>query len=199
MMRTRKRQIAVLLAMSMGVGCSDLAPLAPTPDSGVGTAAEVSRARQPTNDEQTIATLERLRPLKTSDSRTVIIGPAGGDIMLPRAGFRIHIPPGALTASTAISVTAHPGRAVAYEFGPHGLQFLVPVQIHQDLEGTTAEKSPELRQSLAAGYFENGAASIDDAAGVAVITERLRTTLSEKDMAVFFEITHFSGYILATG
>ena len=197
MMSTMKRRVAVLLGlMAMGVGCSDVpvAPLIPQTHDATG----VSMAKRAPGGE-VVPVLERSRRLREEHSATVVIGPDGGEIALPNTGFRMRIPAGALAAPTAISVTAYRGRAVAYEFAPHGLQFLAPVVIQHDLAGTTAERDDAVRALLGAGYYPGGTTSINDEEGTATISERMGVRLTEDLTSVLFEITHFSGYLIATG
>lgn len=193
-----KQRVGVILAVtSIGVGCSDVVPVAPT-DQDVSRATGVSLTRGVAALEK-VGVLQRLRPLEQRHSATVVIGPDGGEIALDAAGFRMRIPPGALGEPIAISVTAFPGKAMGYDFGPHGLQFLAPVEIEQHLGGTSAEHSEAIRNLLHAGYYAGGTSSIDDDAGTAMISERMPARLSTDRAALTFDITHFSGYIIATG
>ena len=199
MMNKMKGRIAVLLGvMSVAVGCSDVVPLAPSLASSTAAATTVSAAKRSAKLE-VVPVLERTRALGQLESTTITIGPEGGEITLPGAGFRMRIPAGALAEPTAISVAAHRGKAVAYEFGPHGIEFLAPVVIEQQLAGTNAERNPRVIRSLGAGYYPGGDASIDDATGTATIIERMGTHMSSDLSTVIFEITHFSGYLIATG
>lgn len=193
---TMQRLAAILGVVAMVVACSDL-PVVPIPHAMTeATSASLdTRARS----RERVPVLQRGRPLRELQTTTVVVGPGGGEIALPRSGFRMLIPAGAVEASTAISVTAYEGRAVAYEFGPHGLQFRAPVIIEQSLDGTTAEYDWRLRARLLAGYSERGTASIDDATGTAEISELMPSRLTDDFTSLSFEIMHFSGYIIATG
>ena len=196
MISTMKRAVAVLLGIAMAVACGD-APVAPSRPNQV-TDVGPSLGKRSSGGE-TVPVLERTRALREIHSTTVVVGPEGGEIALPKTGFRMRIPAGALAVPTAISATAYKGKAVAYEFGPHGLQFLAPVVVEQDLAGTTAERNADIQALLSAGYYAGGTTSIDDSAGTAVVSERMPARLSNDLTSVMFDITHFSGYIIATG
>lgn len=195
---TTTRQLSALLGvMAIGIGCGEQAdPVSPAPGDAVpASPAFANRAKGP----ETVAVLERLRPVHGNHGATMTIGPDGGEIVIPETGFRMLVPAGALATPTSISVHALRGTAVAYEFGPHGLEFLAPVRIVQDLRETTAARNPWVRRSLSAGYFENASMAFDPINGSATITERMRARVTWDLEAVTFEIVHFSGYLVATG
>ncbi len=60
----------------------------------------------------------------------------GGSIEIPQPGLRITVPANALPSDMTITVTAVPGRILAYEFAPHGVVFLKPLTFSQDLRRT---------------------------------------------------------------
>ncbi len=129
-------------------------------------------------------------------TRSAVITLAGGHIDIPELGFRLDVPAGALPAdSMVISVTALAGRTVAYEFEPHGTNFLKPLTIHQDLPGRLASllgASP----TYVGGYFKN-ASQVNSNTGAATVNETFTTSLLSNQIS--FDITHFSGYMVATG
>lgn len=195
---THTRQLTALLgAMAIGIGCGEQAgPIAPAPgDAAPASLAFARRAKGP----ETVTVLERLQPVRGDHRATMTIGPEGGEIAIPEAGFRMLVPPGALATPASITVHALRGSAVAYEFGPHGLNFLAPVLIVQDLRETMAARDPWIRRSLSAGYFEDANTAFDPIDGSATITERRRVRVTLDLEAVIFEIVHFSGYLVATG
>src|SRR3954469_6366614 len=63
--------------------------------------------------------LQRTMPLEASESVSATLGIAGGSLSLPNAGLTIVVPPFSLSAPTTITVTAHAGSDVAYDFAPH--------------------------------------------------------------------------------
>ena len=132
------------------------------------------------------------------------IGPAGGEIQLWRAGVRIHFPAGAVSQNVLIQARALPGSVVAFEFGAHGLSFDVPVEIRIDserLSGSWLARGEEeisdgtkIRRHLLGllGVYFVG----DSTSGVTPV-ETLPMYM--EDGAVVLEITHFSGYAVASG
>jgi hypothetical protein len=130
------------------------------------------------------------------------IPPQGGVLKLPQSGLTLRFPAGAVTKPLTITVTALAGDLVAYDFQPHGTVFKTPVLVQQDLKGTKAEIDPSLMTQLRGGFLANGEKDID-ASGKAQITEtyaiQLFTEGGPKPRQARFTITHFSGYILASG
>jgi hypothetical protein len=134
-------------------------------------------------------------------SRT--IGRAGGSISIPEAGLTITFSRGALQRNTEISVTADAGRAISYEFGPHGTQFAAPVTIQQDMSMTTLADHPEAASSIRGGYTAHG---LDDIirgllARVAEVLDATTSIVTGSDGqqhlgTTSFVVKHFSGYIL---
>lgn len=76
-----------------------------------------------------------------------LVGPAGGTVTADSGAVQLVIPPGAVAAPLAVTVrrlAAPPGVdtsvRVAYEFGPSGTQFAVPVQVRlRFAEGLSAD------------------------------------------------------------
>ena len=195
-MSTMMQRIGVLVGVAaIAFGCSD-SPLVPVVHDTPLAPPSLSKGA---TVRERVPVLERTRTLRGVHAATVVVGPQGGQIALPGAGFLMRIPAGAVETETAISVTAFDGKAVAYEFAPHGLQFREPVLIEQTLANTTAERDARIRSLLLAGYYEGGTSSIDDNTGTAIISERMPARVSNDAMSVRFEIAHFSGYIIATG
>jgi hypothetical protein len=117
----------------------------------------------------------------------------GGTISIPEAGLTIVVPAFALTSTTLISVTALAGSDVAYEFAPHGTTFLVPVVATQSLAGTQAGNGGSINPlSLFVGYFP-------DDNNILSVTETLNINVNLVNQVGVFSISHFSGYILASG
>lgn len=134
---------------------------------------------------------------------TRVIGVAGGSIAVPQAGLTITFARGALLASTPITVTADSGKAVSYEFGPHGTQFHAPVTIAQDMSLTTLADKPGSASSIQGGYTPNGLGDIVNGllARVAELLKATTTIIVGRDGKAHlgtssFIVKHFSGYIL---
>ncbi len=132
------------------------------------------------------------------------IGPAGGIIQLWRAGVEIRFPEGALSETVLIEARALPGSVVAFEFGAHGLKFQVPVEIRIQ------------RDRLAGGWLDRGAEEIYDGSEVrryllgllgvyfvgdprSEVTPLETLPIYLDDGDIVLEITHFSGYAVASG
>lgn len=71
------------------------------------------------------------------------IGTAGGTIKI--AGFEVNVPAGAVSKNTTFSIVlpydSQRREHVWAEFGPHNVQFAVPVTIKLPFKGTTAEST----------------------------------------------------------
>ena len=147
--------------------------------------------------------VQRKQSLAHSITVTRMIGVAGGSLAIGEAGFTITLAPGAVTHNTLITVTADSGRAISYEFGPHGTQFHAPVTIQQDMSMTTLADHPESASGIRGGYTANGVADILHGllARVAEILNATTTVVTGSDGnahlgTTSFVVKHFSGYIL---
>jgi hypothetical protein len=134
-------------------------------------------------------------------SRT--ISQRGGSISIPEAGLTVTFARGAVLRSTRITVTADAGKAISYEFGPHGTKFHAPVTIQQDMSMTTLANHPEAASSIQGGYTANGLADIVNGllAKVAEVLDATTTVVRGHDGKQHlgtssFVVKHFSGYIL---
>lgn len=125
----------------------------------------------------------------------------GGVIQLGELGMRIYFPRGALSRKTEITVKAFGGSAVAFEFGPHGLTFNVPVEIRIDknsplLSGYTGGYDSDWGE---AGYALDGLVGVyflgNPATGVTPL-ETIPIYMDGDELV--FEIWHFSGYAVAS-
>lgn len=158
--------------------------------------------------EQTVSNLlfpvvQRKEALAHPITVTKLIPVSGGTISIPDAGMTITFSRGALLSATAITVTADSGRALSYEFGPHGIQFHAPVTIKQHMSFTTLADNPGAASHIRGGYTANGLADIINGllARVAQILDATTTIVIGRDGQAHlgtttFIIKHFSGYIL---
>jgi len=144
----------------------------------------------------TVVVLQRITPLPSNITVTKVIGSGGGTISVPGAGLTVSVPSGAVPYPTTFTVTALAGRPVAYEFGPHGTQFAKPLTMTQDLR--VSYLTPEALQYLHfhAGYFSSTTNLIDSLLR-AVVSELLPATTDADSMVVRFNVSHFSGYLVA--
>jgi hypothetical protein len=146
--------------------------------------------------DTTVTTLQRAVPLFADVSRTATIGPEGGTIAMPEAGFQLDIPKNAVTEPTTITVTAVAGSTVAYEFEPAGTTFAKRLTVTQDLSPTTIV--PVIAGAKFTGaYFRTRDELL--LGGTAFVHELEPTTVDLISLIVRFTIGHFSGYIVAVG
>jgi hypothetical protein len=151
----------------------------------------------------TVKVVTRNTALANPISASTTVGLLGGQIYLPAAGLRVVIPALAVKAGTKITVTAVPGSQVAYEFQPHGLRFLLPLLVTQDLSKTSAANSGGLLNTvLSGGLFAGYFSSVNDlnqSGGTALVSELLGVALNLSSKTATFPVFHFSGYLVAMG
>ena len=138
---------------------------------------------------QKITPLTRNTPLAKNITVTKNIGVLGGTITVPGAGLTLVVPPLAVGRTMTFSVTALAGSNVAYEFGPHGTKFLLPLVMTQSLVGTNA---PLVNVNLSLGYFP-------DSSNPTSVSELLGVQVDLLKLVGVSTISHFSGYIYVSG
>jgi hypothetical protein len=182
-------------ALALMVSACSTDPVAPPAHA----APDVSTALQPslgtadnlaTTSLQAVKYAGRLRPSNHDVVVRQVIGTAGGTIHMRAQGLTLIVPPGAVSSPTTFQVKALAGRAVAYEFEPHGIRFKVPLIFRQAVTATSVGWG----QSVQGGYFQERG-HIDAKAGKAKVTEVLPATI--KAGAIEFLIEHFSGYLVS--
>jgi hypothetical protein len=139
-----------------------------------------------------VAPATRATPLPEDVTWTFEAGPNGAMSRNDEVGLTIVVPGGALSAPQTITVTALAGSAVAYRFEPH-LVFDRRVRLTQDLSVLNAL----LTLGLAGAHFEGDALQIVN--GLATVTEIAPATVSILRRTVTFDVSHFSGWIVASG
>lgn len=144
----------------------------------------------------TVRTLQRNTALGAPIRVSKSIGILGGTISVPGAGLTVVVPPLAVSRQMTITVTALAGSAVAYEFEPAGTKFLLPLVVTQDL---TKTKTSGLNLSLFKGGYFKSATDIDPKTGTAKVSELLNLSVTLAPLIGVFTVTHFSGYLVATG
>jgi hypothetical protein len=184
MRRSRFVALGIFAAMAMS-GCGD-APLSPTPPEAneallglLGSSGQVE-------------VLHRTTPLAQDEVVSETLGPFGGTISLPQAGLTIVVPVGALTSSTTITVTAPAGDLVGYHFQPHGLVFRKPLTAAQRTWGTDLGLLGAILSPPFAAYFQGELQPTVEA------LEILNLNLLGLLGIAQFQISHFSGYVIAT-
>ena len=190
------------LAIGTVLGCApERTPLAPparradllsTVTSPVGeTTEEVALAKVGT---WSLPALRRNAPLRADITVSATIGPRGGRLDIPAAGFALEVPEGAVLLPTEFRVTALAGDLLAYEFGPDGATFAVPLVATQDLKVPQVQRLPK-RASLRAGYFRS-ASDLDRSSSTASVAQETGATVSATGHRLSFRIPHFSGWII---
>ena len=187
-------------AVTLGVtaGCS----------GDVLTAPDQFAIRKAVLDQPVTANaLLRTTPIFFKQTATATIGREGGTLGLSEAGIEVVVPPGALVRPTRVSVTAIPGFLVAYEFQPHGTVFRTPLVVTQKLTNTLWMSDFDFFSSLLglssgtsleAGYFAD-ATQLDQTNGTAQVNEVLPVVVDDTAQTATFNVSHFSGYVIATG
>jgi hypothetical protein len=140
-----------------------------------------------------VTPLKRTTPLAKSITTSASIGVLGGKLSIPGAGLTVVVPPLALKSTKLVTITALAGSNVAYTFEPHGTTFLVPLVVTQDLRNTDAKSGGLVNPlSLFVGYFP-------DDKKILSVTELLNVGVNLLSQSAVFTVTHFSGYIVASG
>ena len=205
MIRSKAFATFGLVATIAAAACSgERTPLAP---HAAQVPAAVTSLDAPSVDRAALAveppaigegtTLVRRAPLGANVSVARSIGPAGGELAIPEAGLRVFVPRGALTRTTTITATALKGDIVAYEFGPHGTRFALPLIVTQAKTGTDADALPA-GAILHLGYF-SGPQALDPVAKKARIAELISNLALVTSESVVFPVWHFSGYTIVWG
>jgi hypothetical protein len=183
-------------------GCSDSvapAPAAAKPDAGQPEALlglNIPLIDNLLGTGDTVVVLQRATPLPSNITVTQVIGRDGGTISFPAAGLTVDVPAGAVSYPTIFTVTALAGRPVAYEFGPHGTKFAKQLTMTQDLRVTYLDQQALRYMHFHAGYFSSQTNLIDWLLR-AVVSELLPATVDATNMVVRFNVSHFSGYLVA--
>ncbi|HYJ80826.1 MAG TPA: hypothetical protein VEW03_14525 [Longimicrobiaceae bacterium] len=184
------RAACLLLALSLTAGCADsvgpeAAPPAVVPAPSEGLLSSLL----------SVNVLQRLTSLP-SYSAAGTIGPGGGTLSIPQAGFTITFPAGAVSAPTAVRVTSFAGKGVAYRFEPHGLRFSRNPVITQQLGLTEVVGKLLLGRSLEGAYFPDDASYTGT---TALVSELRPASVDLLRLRMTFDISHFSGYTTSSG
>ena len=194
----RMRSAGVLLGFAVVTAlvisaCSDVtAPAAPVASA---QSANLLSGLVGGLTQQTVAPITRTTPLANDVSWSFTVGSGGATSSNSAVGLTISVPAGAVSAPTTITVTALKGSAVAYAFAPHGLQFGKYVTLTQKLQGTSV--GSQLLPQLTGAYFADNDDLLGN--GLALVSEVLTGLLNPLTKTFSFPITHFSGYLVASG
>jgi ZU5 domain len=177
-----------LLALAALAGCGIDRPTEPA------ALAPTSPNQSLTGGLTALQPLQRRVPLADDISVSAQIGLHGGVISIPKAGFLLVVPPGAVSAPTNFRVTALEGSAIAYEFEPHGVTFARELRASQDL--SHARNVLSLAPLLKAGYFAHKQQI--GANGLTALVSEIFLGSVDLSLTQFrWGIPHFSGYIVA--
>jgi hypothetical protein len=188
--RTTRSLVLAAAAVTVAACSSDSA----------GTAPELEARGNTLTAGTTAKVLLRTEVQTTTESGSLTITPkSGGRIVLPKSGLTVTVPAGAITSgSMTIVVTSRPGKAIGYDFEPHGAKFAKALTFSQSLTGTTwaALAKPMLFGVYHTAPVNTTANSVMSAE---VLNTRLVTDAKTKVVSSVFDIRHFSGYVLSTG
>lgn len=201
------RQVALIVGAVTSASCGDFTgSTSPTseghlrlspPSKTVGAAFAIL-------SEQARAKAVRWGPshIRTEQTVSALIGRAGGELSLPGSDFSMRIPQGALSAPTVISVTSKAGPHVAYDMQPHGLRFLKPVTVVQELRNTASYATRE-GNGVRSAYLtdRNEQIEADDSASPAELEAATTLFYGAQPVAEthVWYLNHFSRYILISG
>ena len=194
-MRAVTMRLLAVASLFAVTSCDSATAPAPTPSNNSASKLLIT----PT----TVNVVTRNTPLIAPVTASATVGLLGAQINMPSVGLKVVIPPLAARMGTKITVKALPGNQVAYEFQPHGIRFLVPLIVTQNLNNTSAANSGGLLNSLLsggifAGYFRS-TSDLNQGAGTALVSELLGVALNLSSKTATFPVFHFSGYLVATG
>lgn len=184
-MRARNRAVAGLLTSLLLVSsCS--------PEGSTPTGPGLSSVRTQRSVIGGLLVVERTTPLASDITWSFTAGPLGATSSNAEAGLTVTIPAGALATTETITVTALAGSAAAYRFEPH-LEFAKKVRLAQD----ASQLNIAALLPMWGGHFDGDTPDIID--GVLSVTEISPAVLSILTGTVRFDVSHFSGWILASG
>ena len=187
--------VAVSVTLAACGATDSTAPTTPAASAMKAAPADAANADLLTTllgGAQTINPVHRSTPLAKSITVSKNIGILGGTIAIPDAGVSIVVPPLAMASTKTISVTAMAGDKVAYEFAPHGLKFLLPLVMTQNMSKTDASGGLLGLLDLKVGYFP-------DSSKPTSVTELLGVQVNVLNQTAITTLWHFSGYIFAGG
>jgi hypothetical protein len=199
------RHIALVLSGVAGLACGDYTS-STSPLSGY---AGISGPVQIRSSFALVPSGSRARAVRwgaghsnIEQTASATIGAEGGTLSIPNADFTLTVPAGALSAPTAITITAKRGVFVAYEMQPHGLRFAKPAVAVQGLRNTAVFGRPE-GSSVRTGYLTDGDDQIasDDSAAPVELEAATTLLIGADRIAETHEwlVNHFSRYILISG
>jgi hypothetical protein len=197
-------RLAAIGMLLVATACRDGSPVAPA--AAAAPALEVAVSGNPS----LYPVVVRTQPLSRDITVSAWVYPnntAKQAVKIKDAGLAVQFPPGSVTSPVYVTLVAHAGKYVTYDFYPHGSTFAQPLKIQQDLHGTSAYHNEAVMSDLIGGYMDDGQDDLDQVTGLASLAETF-TIFYWDDTDVFKKTTpsvakfytrHFSGYVLASG
>jgi hypothetical protein len=217
MIRSRfVRSFTLVLATFVAFSCSDYSPTGPAAPTQaqaglldgllgivtnlLGTILRIIPFT--TNEDGIPVSAVKWAPTHVNQVRTVsaTIGYNGGTLAIPGSDFTIFFPKGALSSSTAISITSDGSGYVSYDMKPHGITFAKPVIVTQRLDHTAVYGTPLALNSFCA-YFPQDLLNLSgilSALEIETTTIFSGTTQGQAEVETWV-LRHFSRYMLASG
>ena len=187
---TRVAGSLAVVALAATVGCSN--------DGATAPASPLSEIRKEVVDPAIVSpVLQRKKAIRVNRTNHFRIDQNGGWYSIPEAGLYVFVPANAVSRPMTISAKALTGDLMAYEFGPHGTKFDVPLEMYQDLGLAHISAHTDLSK-FEVGYFADGN-TLDYRTDKVAVNEFIPTGIVFEGRAVRFEVSHFSGYVIATG
>lgn len=183
--------------LTVAVGCSDSRTTSAVAGPGpVGPAANSVTGTLGTVTGMLIPPVTRNTPLASDVVWSFTAGPDGAVSINRAVGLAINIPSGALSSTQTITVTALAGSPVAYGFEPH-LVFAKPVSLVQNIAGTSLDGLTSL-PLLSGAHFDTDRLQLSSD-GLAIVSEIVPAAGNLLSQTAGFNVSHFSGWILASG
>ncbi|MCB0262440.1 MAG: hypothetical protein KDH98_04730 [Calditrichaeota bacterium] len=184
----KKIAIAVFLISEIAffAACESSQPLAISEADMSGSTELSKRGRGRSGEEDPFPDSEFLMVRRRDDAEdgvsTAIIGPEGG--ILFHASHRLEVPAGALSESVEISMSMPVSDTLLFEFGPHGIQFNMPVKLVLDFNHAWTS---DLDESLFKVVYMNS---------TPLGWEAIPTTVDDVTEQCIGETNHFSRYAI---
>ena len=185
------RRGAVLAGVLLSAACSTevMGPRQAPRTDAPSAAAELTGLMDALKSYFNTTVLARPTELAADITVSKTIGSDGGTVSLPEMGLELVVPRGAVIKNTTFTVTALAGKATAYEFGPHGMNFKKPLIFRQNSMYTVGWWN-----AASGGYFKSRD-QVDTQNSRAKVDEAVPMTWDGSWMT--FEINHFSGYLVS--
>jgi hypothetical protein len=186
-MKASTRGVAGLLTglLLISASCSQ--------DGGTPTSPRLTSTSGPSAHLVGLLAIQRTTPLANDVTWSFTAGPLGATSTNSDVGLTVTIPAGALATTETITVTALAGDAVAYGFAPH-LEFAKRVRLEQN---ASLINIAGLLLPMWGAHFDGDAPEL--LGSLVAATEQVPAILSVLTGKVRFDVSHFTGWILASG